>query len=106
MNLRSRMKKCETDSQNQFFCLLGEAVRTEVHTARGRTDCEVEDGDLIYLFEFKIDKPAAEALNQIHERQYALRYASSGKTVYLIGVSFSTQERTVKEWKTEKVYGT
>lgn len=82
-----------------IFCMLGEVVRTEVHTAKGRTDCEAEDGGLVYLFEFKVDQTADEALRQINDMQYALKYAASGKTVYKIGVNFSTKDRTVTEWK-------
>lgn len=96
----------EHDFQSNIFivfCMLGEVVRTEVHTSKGRTDCEVEDGDLIYLFEFKVDRTAEEAFSQIEDRQYALRYAASGKTIIKVGINFSTQDRTVQNWKAEKV---
>lgn len=85
-----------------IFCLLGEVVRTEVHVSTGRTDCEVEDGQLVYLFEFKVDKSADEAFSQIEDNQYALKYAASEKTIFKVGVNFSTETRTVTEWKSEK----
>jgi len=36
-----------------IFALMGEYVRTEVHSAKGRSDVEVETDDSIYIFEFK-----------------------------------------------------
>ncbi|MEE3487977.1 MAG: PD-(D/E)XK nuclease domain-containing protein [Bulleidia sp.] len=87
-----------------IFAMLGQAVRTEVHTSRGRTDCEIADGNIIYLFEFKVGRDADEALRQMDHLGYADRYAVSGKHVYQIGVSFSAEERGIAEWKTEKKY--
>ena len=85
-----------------IFSMLGQVVRTEVHTAIGRIDCEIEDGNLVYLFEFKVDKSADEALAQIDERKYAQRFRASGKTVYKIGAAFSMADRNLSGWNTEK----
>lgn len=82
-----------------IFSMLGKSVQTEVHSARGRADCIVKDNDLIYVFEYKIDKPAEEALVQIEEKGYAEKYAMSDSKVFLIGVSFSTEARNISDWK-------
>jgi hypothetical protein len=52
----------------------------------------------IYVFELKINRPATEALAQIDSKDYALPYESDGRRVVKVGVSFSTETRTVEEW--------
>ena len=51
-----------------------------------------------FIFEFKLDKSAAEALEQIEEQQYALPYQNDGRIVHKIGVNISSESRTVDEW--------
>jgi len=80
------------------FVLLGVYVRSEVHTARGRCDALVETGQYIYAFEFKLDKTAQEALDQVESRGYLTPYAQSGKTRIGVGVNFSTELKAVESW--------
>ena len=85
------------------FRLLGQYVRTEVHSSKGRSDVEVETADSIYLFEFKVgDKPST-ALTQIKEMGYAEKHSASKKSIFLIGASISQDTRTLEEWQVEKV---
>ena len=49
----------------------------------------------IWLMEFKLDRPAEEALAQIDARNYADKYAFAGKKVMKLGLSFSSEKRTV-----------
>ena len=51
----------------------------------------------IYIIEFKLDKPAAEAMEQIKGKEYAGKYVLSGKRITLIGISFSAEKRTIVE---------
>jgi hypothetical protein len=51
----------------------------------------------IYIIEFKLDKPASEAMEQIKGKDYAGKYALSGKRITLIGISFSSEKRTIVE---------
>ena len=83
------------------FTLLGQMVKCEAHSSRGRADCIVETKDFVYIFEFKLDKSAEEALAQIEEKQYALPYAADARTLYKIGVSFASASRSLAEWKAE-----
>ena len=53
--------------------------------------------DDIYIVEFKLDKPAADALEQIKGKDYAGKYALSKKRITLIGISFSSEKRTIVE---------
>ena len=74
-------------------------VYTEKEQSEGRVDCIVETPDYIYIFEFKLDGTADEALRQIEEKGYARPYESDGRTLYKIGVSFSSQTGTIDGWK-------
>jgi len=51
----------------------------------------------IIIIEFKFDKPASEAMEQIKGKDYVGKYALSGKRITLIGISFSSEKRTIVE---------
>ncbi len=76
-------------------------VYTEKQQSHGRVDCIVETKDYVYIFEFKLDGTAEEALKQIEEKGYAKPYSTDARTVYKIGVSFSSETGTVDDWKQE-----
>ena len=77
-------------------------VYTERQLSGGRADCVVETPRFVYVFEFKLDGSAAEALRQIDERGYALPYAGGGRPVFRIGASFSSTTGTIAEWETRR----
>ena len=76
-------------------------VVTQQKCAGGRVDMVVHMPDTVYVFELKINGSAQEALQQINSRQYAVPYATSGKRVVKVGVSFSTKTKSVEEWVVE-----
>ena len=76
-------------------------VYTEKEQSEGRVDCIVETPDYVYIFEFKLDGSADEALKQIEEKGYARPYASDKRPVYKIGVSFSSETGTIDGWKVQ-----
>jgi Predicted AAA-ATPase/PD-(D/E)XK nuclease superfamily len=84
-----------------IFKLLGMRIDAEVHTNQGRIDAVVEVVDHIYLFEFKLDKSADEALQQIKENIYYQKYRNKGKPLTLIGANFDSSKRQVTEWRHE-----
>ena len=91
--------------QNVFyliFKLLGFYGEVERATSDGRMDAVVKTPEYIYVFEFKLDKPAQEALDQINSKEYALPFSADGRKLFKIGVSFSSETRRVAEWKAEK----
>lgn len=61
----------------------------------------VETDDHVFIFEFKRDKSADEALAQIEEKAYEKPYAADPRKLYKIGVNFNSKERTLDEWKVE-----
>jgi hypothetical protein len=74
-------------------------VYTEKQLSQGRADCIIETDKFVYIFEFKLDGTADEALQQIEDKGYALPYASDRRTLYKIGCSFSSETGTIEEWK-------
>ena len=76
------------------------AVYTEKEQSQGRSDCIVETNDYIYIFEFKRDGSADEALAQIEAKGYARPYEADSRKLYKIGVNFSSETGTVEDWKT------
>ncbi len=85
-----------------FFRLLGLYVEVERATSDGRTDMIVQTKDYIYIFEFKLDKTADEALQQIDEKGYAQPFATDQRPLYKIGVDFSSTKRCVDDWQVVK----
>ena len=68
--------------------------------SHGRVDCVIETPQYVYIFEFKLDGTAEEALQQIEDKGYAREYASDTRRLYKIGASFSSETGTIEDWKT------
>lgn len=82
-----------------IFSLLGFYIQTEVKTAIGRADALCRTDNSIYVFEFKVDGSAEDALKQIDEKGYMLPYRfEDGKRLVKVGVNISSQTRTVEKW--------
>ena len=94
--------KAELYFQNTLwvlFKLLGLYVDVESHTTDGRMDILVQTPSFVYILELKIDQSADIALQQIDEKQYAKPFEGDGRTIYKIGVNFSSKTRRMTEWK-------
>ena len=74
-------------------------VYTEKVQSQGRVYCIVETPQYVYIFEFKLDGTADEALLQIEEKGYAREYDSDKRQVFKIGASFSSETGTIGDWK-------
>lgn len=74
-------------------------VYTEKVQNQGRVDCIVETPDYVYIFEFKLDGTADEAMRQIEEKGYAREYESDSRKLYKIGAVFSSETGTIEDWK-------
>ena len=75
------------------------AIHCENRQSFGRVDCILEMDEYVYIFEFKMDGTAEEALQQIAEKGYARSYLTDNRKIVCIGVNFSSLTRTVEEWK-------
>ena len=74
-------------------------VLVEKEQSEGRVDCIVETPQYVYIFEFKLDGTAADALRQIEEKGYARPYESDARQLYKVGVNFSSKTGTVEGWE-------
>ena len=81
---------------------IGMNVNAEIAVAQGRLDMSVCFPQSIFIFEFKLDKSAQEALDQINEKNYAAAFATDQRKIIKIGANFSTQTRTLTEWVVEQ----
>ena len=74
-------------------------ITVEQPQSQGRVDCIVETPKYVYIFEFKLDGSADEALAQIEKRGYAAPYSADSRRVFRIGASFSSATGSIEEWK-------
>ena len=74
-------------------------VYIEKEQSEGRVDCIVETPKYVYIFEFKRDGSAQDALDQIVRMGYAREYATDSRTIYQIGCNFSSKTGTIDGWK-------
>jgi hypothetical protein len=102
-NKDERAKDFETHFQYTFYIInrLLSCYMTliEKQNSKGRADIIIEGYTDIYIFEFKLDGSADEALEQIEKCQYALPYLTDSRKIHKIGVNISSETRTVAEWK-------
>ena len=102
-----RRKETERERERYFhytFYLLMRMVScytvyTEKQQSEGRVDCIVETPNYIYIFEFKLDGTAAEALQQIEEKGYARPYEADARKLFKVGTVFSSETGTISEFK-------
>ncbi len=101
-----RRKETERERERYFhytFYLLMRMVScytvyTEKQQSEGRVDCIVETPDYIYIFEFKLDGTADEALQQIEKKGYARPYEADKRKLFKVGTVFSSETGTISEF--------
>ena len=80
-------------------------VKTEEASAAGRSNMVIETEDGVFVFDFKRDGSADEALKQIDSKGYLIPYTVSRKKdgnpkrLCKIGANFDSTTRTLGEWK-------
>lgn len=57
---------------------------------------------IVYVMELKFDGSADAALKQINDKGYLIPYSADGKRLVKVGVNYSSEERTITEWKIEE----
>ncbi|WP_206225175.1 PD-(D/E)XK nuclease domain-containing protein, partial [Parabacteroides sp. ZJ-118] len=85
-----------------IFTLLGNYVDVEVRTPKGRVDMVLRTPSTLYVIELKLDQSADAAMEQIDLKEYPERFALCGLPVVKVGINFSTEKRTIEEWKIEE----
>ena len=94
--------KKEADFQSALYIIFkvfGMYVEVEQASSRGRVDIVMKTSDYVYIIECKFDGTAQDALKQIDDKGYAKPFAQDKRTIYKIGVSFSSEQRTISEWQ-------
>lgn len=94
----------EGDFHRMFHLILQEnniSVQSEDTTNNGRIDSVVKIGKTIFIFEFKINSTATEALKQIKNKEYFQKFSYDYDKIWATGVNF--KERTVEKWEVEKI---
>ena len=105
---KTSQKKYELDCQAfvwLIFKLMGEFVLCEVQNGKGRSDAVVWEKNAIYIFEFKMDGSAKEALAQINSKDYPISYkthALNGRKIVKVGVNYSSEQEKLSEWMIEE----
>lgn len=74
-------------------------VFIEKEQSEGRVDCVIETPLYVYIFEFKRDGDALDALQQIEDRGYAREYLADKRKIYQIGCNFSSKTGTINGWE-------
>lgn len=97
--------KTERDVQTIFylvFSLIGSFIKVEEESAHGRADVVITLPSVVYVMELKFDGSADAALRQIDEKGYLIPYTADGKRLVKVGVNYSSEERTITEWRIEE----
>ncbi len=85
-----------------LFKLLGYYCHTEYRTATGRIDLVVSTDSYLYIFEFKLDKSAREAIDQIDAKDYPLPFRADGRQIFRIGANFSSTDKNISDYIIER----
>jgi hypothetical protein len=81
-----------------IFALLGQYMRSEEKSAKGRADAVVWTPERIFVFEFKLNGTAEQALAQIDAQGYCIPYQADSRAVVKVGVEFSRESRNISRW--------
>ncbi len=96
--IAGNMEKYFQNALYVIFKMMGFYTEVERRTARGRMDVTIQTKDYIYILELKLDGSAEAALKQIEEKGYAAPFAKDGRTLYKIGINFSSATRGIDEY--------
>ncbi len=91
------------------FKLLGQYIESEVKSAKGRSDAVVHTPERLYVFEFKLNGTAEEAMAQIDAKGYCIPYQATssgagrrGLRLTKVGVEFDKEARNIGRWLVEE----
>ena len=97
-NKDERAKDFETHFSYTFYLIFRllscYTTLIEKQNSKGRADVIIETDNDVFIFEFKLDGSAEEALAQIEEKQYAVPYLDDRRKVHKIGVNILSESRT------------
>jgi len=85
-----------------YISALGVPVIAEDHSSMGRADMTMFLPNSIIIFEFKVDMDSEATIEQIKTKKYCEKYATDGRDIYMIGMSFDSKQRNIVnfDWET------
>ena len=83
--------------------ILGFNIEVEIEEIDARIDAVIKTETNIYIVEFKIDLSATKAIQQIKDKQYALKYADDKRPIQLIGINFDTEKKVIEDYIIEEL---
>ena len=90
-----------------IFKLCGMHIDMEHATNIGRIDAALHTGKHLYIIEFKFQKTAGLAIEQIEEKKYAEKFIlparEKGCRIHLLGINFSVEDRNIIDDYVEKL---
>ncbi len=101
----------EKDNKNEHYyhallytllTAFGANIRAKEPTAKGCSDLTMFMPKGIYVMEIKYNDTVDAALDQIDRKGYADKYALDGRPIIKVGISFSSEERNITDWKAVK----
>ncbi|MGN1265264.1 MAG: AAA family ATPase, partial [Muribaculaceae bacterium] len=82
-----------------IFTLLSDYFAdVEIHTPTGRVDMVMRTDKALYLFELKLNKSAAVAMQQIDLKDYASKFALCRLPIVKVGINFDSEQHTISDW--------
>jgi hypothetical protein len=82
--------------------LLGYNIESEIMTIDGRIDATVFTDTHVYIMEFKLGEPQ-KALQQIKDKNYALKYLNQNKQIVLLGIGFDVENKCLGGYEMEQL---
>lgn len=81
----------------------GANVTANVETALGKSDLLLRLPKKNYVIELKYEQSVKSALDQIDDRDYKAALLEEDKPIVKLAITFSSQTRTIADWKTEEI---
>ncbi len=81
------------------FRLLGTFIEAESRTNEGRIDAYIRTPTTVYVFEFKLNKTAQTAIDQIVDRRYVEKFMGGGLPIVCVGANFDSEKGRLDSWK-------
>ena len=85
--------------------LAAQGFRYDIEAAHtvGRSDLVATCPNGVFIFELKVDKTAAVAMRQIHEKDYAAPYRAEGLPIWGIALCFNSKTRQLAGLTVERL---
>ena len=85
-----------------IFMMLHFFIEAEHRTGEGRIDLMLSAGEWIYVIELKLNQTSEDAMRQIHDSNYAVKFRKSGKRIMLIGANIDSEKGRLTDWIKEE----